>query len=276
MTDQHQLSTSQGSIMVEEAGQGDLPVFLIHGNEGRPMLSSAGKILVVDDDPVIRQMITSYFNDHNRPATTASSGPELRRRLGDDPSLVILDLRLEREDGLDLLKEIRSRSDVPVIIVSGNRLDDADRILGLELGADDYIAKPFSVRELLARVKAVLRRQEIGRTLRHQTPDRGGYRFDGWILERRTRRLYDPGGVQVPLSKGDYALLLAFLQAPQRILTREYLLQSTRLHEDVFDRSIDIQVLRLRRKLEADPSMPKLIKTVRGVGYDFAVPVEPF
>ena len=178
------------------------------------MLSSAGKILVVVDDPVIRQMMASFFADHSLPATTASNGPELRRDLEEDePSLVLLDVRLQREDGLDLLKEIRSSSDVPVIIVTGNRLDDADRILGLELGADDYIAKPFNVRELLARVKAVLRRQEMGRTSRHQTPDRGGYRFDGWTLERRTRRLLDPGGVNVQLSKGEYALLLAFLQA---------------------------------------------------------------
>lgn len=222
-------------------------------------------------------MVTSFFIDHNLPTAGAACGIELRRHFkGGDPSLVILDLRLEREDGLDLLKEIRSRSDVPVIIVTGHCLEEADRILGLELGADDYVAKPFSVRELLSRVKAVLRRQEAGRTLLHQTPDRGGYRFNGWTLERRNRKLLDPMDAHVQLSNGEYTLLLAFLHAPQRILTREYLLQSTRCHEDIFDRSIDVQVLRLRRKLVIDPGSPKVIRTVRGVGYIFAAPVTPF
>jgi two-component system, OmpR family, response regulator len=240
------------------------------------MLTRGGKIVVVDDDPIIRQMVTSFFIDYNFPTASATNGLELRRYFeGGDPSLIILDLQLEREDGLDLLKEIRSRSDVPVIIVTGHCLDEADRILGLELGADDYIAKPFSVRELLARVKAVLRRQEIGRVSHHQAPDRGGYRFDGWTLERRNRKLFNPEGEHVRLSKGEYAFLLAFLQAPQRVLTREHLLQSTRLHEDIFDRSIDVQVRRLRRKLERDPRSPKVIRTVRGVGYNFTIPVEP-
>jgi DNA-binding response OmpR family regulator len=146
----------------------------------------------------------------------------------------------------------------------------------LELGADDYILKPFSLRELLARVRAVLRRQEMGRVARAQDPERGGYRFDGWLLERRGRRLIDPNAVPVSLSKGEYALLLAFLEAPQRALSREQLLQATRVHEDIFDKSIDVQVLRLRRKLEVDPSVPRMIRTERGVGYIFAVPVEPF
>jgi DNA-binding response OmpR family regulator len=163
-----------------------------------------------------------------------------------------------------------------VIIVTGHCLDETDRIVGLELGADDYVAKPFSLRELLARVKAVLRRQEIGRSSRHQGPERGGYRFAGWMLERRNRKLVAPDGAHVPLSKGEYSLLLAFLEAPQRILTREHLLQATRLHEDIFDRSIDVQVLRLRRKLELDPSMPQIIRTVRGLGYDFSLDVDPF
>jgi DNA-binding response OmpR family regulator len=241
------------------------------------MRTGRGKIIVVDDDPIIRQMVTSFFIDYNLPTVGAACGIELRRHFrGGDPSLVILDLRLEREDGLDLLKEIRSRSDVPVIIVTGRCLDEADRILGLELGADDYVAKPFSVRELLSRVKAVLRRQEMGRASPHQAPDRGGYRFNGWTLERRNRRLLDPKGAHVQLSKGEYTLLLAFLQAPQRILTREHLLQSTRLHEDIFDRSIDVQVLRLRRKLEIEIGTPRVIRTVWGVGYDFAVPVTPY
>jgi DNA-binding response OmpR family regulator len=174
------------------------------------------------------------------------------------------------------LKEIRSHSDVPVIITTGHRSEEIDRIVGLELGADDYIIKPFSLRELLARVRAVLRRQEVRRTARAGSPERGGYRFNGWVLERRGRKLLDPNGAQVSLSKGEYGLLLAFLEAPQRPLTREQLLQATRVHEDIFDRSIDVQVLRLRRKLEIDPSAPRVIQTERGVGYLFAAEVEPF
>ena len=172
--------------------------------------------------------------------------------------------------------EIRSHSDVPVIITTGHRLDEIDRIVGLELGADDYIVKPFSLRELLACLRAVLRRQEMERVARTRDPERGGYRFEGWQLERRGRRLFDPNATPIALSKGEYALLLAFLEAPQRLLSREHLLQATRIHEDIFDRSIDVQVLRLRRKLEVDPSAPRVIQTERGIGYVFALPVEPF
>ena len=241
------------------------------------MLTSTGHIIVVDDDPTLRQMVTSYLEDHNVPATSVSNRAELNRHFeGSQPSLIILDLRLGQDDGLDLLREIRSHSDVPVIITTGHRPDEIDRIVGLELGADDYIVKPFSLRELLARVRAVLRRQEMGRAARASDPERGGYRFNGWMLDRRGRKLVDPNAAPVSLSKGEYALLLAFLEAPQRSLTREHLLQATRVHEDIFDRSIDVQVLRLRRKLEVDPSAPRVIQTARGVGYVFVATVEPF
>jgi two-component system, OmpR family, response regulator len=241
------------------------------------VLADAGHIVVVDDDPSLRQLVIGYLEHHDIPTKPASNRTELDRHLsGTVPSLIILDLRLGQDDGLDMLREIRSHSDVPVILMTGHRLDEIDRIVGLELGADDYILKPFSLRELLARVRAVLRRQEIGRLARAHNPERGGYRFEGWQLERRGRRLLDPNGTLVALSKGEYALLLAFLEAPQRPLSREQLLQSTRMHEDIFDRSIDVQVLRLRRKLEVDPSAPRMIQTERGIGYIFAVPVEPF
>src|SRR6267142_1655525 len=241
------------------------------------MLADVGHIVVVDDDPLLRQMVIRYLEDHNVPTKSASNKTELNRHFqGSLPSLIILDLRLGQDDGLDLLREIRSHSDVPVIITTGHRPDEIDRIVGLELGADDYIVKPFSLRELLARVRAVLRRQEMGRAARASDPERGGYRFNGWVLHRRGRKLVDPNAVAVPLSKGEYALLLAFLEAPQRPLTREYLLQSTRVHEDIFDRSIDVQVLRLRRKLEVDPSAPRGIQTERGIGYIFALPVQSF
>ena len=241
------------------------------------MLEYCGHIVVADDDTSLRQMVMRYLEDHNLPTKAASNRAELCRQLiGTLPSLIILDLRFGQDDGLALLRDIRSRSDVPLIITTSHHPDEIDRVVGLELGADDYIAKPFSLRELHARIRAVLRRQNWGRTRRARDPERGGYRFDGWRLDRRGRRLVDRNEKPVRLSKSEYALLLAFLEAPQRPLTREHLLQATRIHEDVFDRSIDVQVLRLRRKLEINPGVPRVIQTVRGVGYVFALSVEPF
>jgi two-component system, OmpR family, response regulator len=234
------------------------------------------RVLIIDDDPAMQQLLVSYFRQQNVDVVSASRRAEALRQLTTDPSVIILDLRLGDEDGLDLLREIRSRSDVPVIITTGNRCDEIDRIVGLELGADDYVTKPFNPRELLARVRAVLRRQEMARTASLRDPERGGFRFDGWQLERRTRRLTDQQGNLVPLTKGEYALLIAFLEAPQRPLSREHLLQATRMHEDIFDRTIDVQVLRLRRKLEPVPTAPRHIHTERGVGYTFSTPVERF
>jgi two-component system OmpR family response regulator len=235
-------------------------------------------ILVVDDDPTMLEMLTSYFVGHGGVRVSlASTGAEVRRQLSDKyPSLILLDLQLGKDDGLDLLRAIRAYSDVPVIIITAHRLDDGDRVIGLELGADDYVAKPFQLRELLARIRAVLRRHEMGRATRARRADSGGYRFGGWQLQRRGRRLVDPTGTTVRLSASGYALLLAFLEAPQRPLSRDQLLQATRRTDDIFDRSIDIQVLRLRRKLEINANDPCVIRTVRGVGYLFSLPVEPF
>jgi two-component system OmpR family response regulator len=245
--------------------------------EYKPADSRAGHILVVDDDPATRRMVTSYLREHDIPASSAADGRELSRHLAQgEPSLIILDLRLGEDDGLDLLRVIRSSSDVPVIITTGHRLDEVDRVVGLELGADDYVTKPFGLRELLARVRAILRRHELGRVARARDPQRGGFKFGGWTLERSSRRLVADGGEPIALTKGEYALLVAFLEAPQRPLTRENLLQATRVHEDIFDRSIDVQVLRLRRKLETDTNAPRIIRTERGVGYVFMLPVESF
>jgi DNA-binding response OmpR family regulator len=207
--------------------------------------------------------------------TSASQRQDVVRQFATlEPNVVILDLRLGQEDGLDILREVRSRSDVPVIITTGHRRDEIDRVVGLELGADDYVTKPFGVRELVARIRAVLRRREVGRVAVQREAEQGRYRFGDWQLDRRLRRLATSSGATVTLTKGEYSLLTAFLDAPQRPLTREHLLQATRVHEDVFDRSIDVQILRLRRKLETDPRAPRIIQTERSVGYTFTLPVE--
>jgi two-component system, OmpR family, response regulator len=234
-------------------------------------------VLVVDDDPALQTMIFDYFGDNNIQTLLASGREEMLRQLGlHEVNVVILDLRLGLVDGLDVLRELRSRSDVPVIIVTGHRRDEIDRVVGLELGADDYVTKPFNLRELLARVRAIIRRLDRARVSAVREPERGGYRFSGWRLNLRTRKLTDPNGADVALTKGEYALLVALLDAPQRPLSREHLLQATRVHEDVFDRSIDVQILRLRRKLEHDARAPQIIQTERGVGYVFARGVERY
>jgi two-component system, OmpR family, response regulator len=258
-------------------GLGDHVEGLARSDEnGAPERVQPTRVLVVEDDRTMRHLVVNYLEEHNIRAASASGREEMIRRFASaEPDLVILDLRLGQDDGLDLLREIRTRSDVPVIITTGHRRDEIDRVVGLELGADDYIIKPFGLRELLARVRAVLRRREVGQVAVQRNPERGRCRFGGWQLDRRTRRLCNPDGVPVALTKGEYALLIAFLDAPQRPLSREHLLQATRIHEDVFDRSIDVQVLRLRRKLEADMSAPSFIQTERGVGYVFVLPVEP-
>jgi two-component system OmpR family response regulator len=233
-----------------------------------------GYILIVSNDPTMEQMVSGYFSDHNIPARSASDRCELKST-DPAPGLIIIDRPLSRLDRLDELQSIRSTSCVPVIM-TGDRCDEIDCIICLELGADDYIAKPFSPGELLARVRAVLRRREIGRAERPPASEQGGYRFAGWCLVLRSRSLVDPDGTEVHLSSTEYALLVAFLSAPKRRLTREHLLQTIRVHEDIHDRSVGVQVSRLRRKLEVDPSAPRLIQTELGVGYHFAVPVERF
>jgi DNA-binding response OmpR family regulator len=234
-------------------------------------------ILVVEHDPAMRHEVVDYLIEHDMCAVSATGRQEMIGHLAaSELDLVILGLRLGEEGGLDLLREIRARSDVPVIITTGHRGDESDCVVGLELGADDYVTKPFGLRELLARVRAVLRRQESASAKSHRESERSRYRFGGFELNRRTRRLTDPNGAKVSLTKGEYATLIAFLDAPQRPLSREYLLHATRMHEDVFDRSVDVQVLRLRRKLEIDQSEPSIIRTERGVGYMFALLVERF
>lgn len=232
---------------------------------------TTGYILIVNTDASMRQTIGRYFSDHNLLTSCVSNLSELKNT-SRPPSLIIMDQPLGLHDGLDRLRSIRSTSDVPIIITS-RRADEIEPVVNLELGADDYIVRP-SPRELLARTRAILRRLQVPRGT--QTRDGGGYRFHGWRLERRNRRLVDPDDKAVPLSKGEFALLLAFLDAPGRPLAREHLLRATRIHEDIFDRSIDVQVLRLRRKLRTDPNPAPMIRTERGIGYSFVPPVERY
>ena len=234
--------------------------------------SLAARVLVVDDDSVSRHAVVEYLESCNVYAKSAAGRLETASQFAKvEPDLVVLDLR---GGGLDLLREIRSLSNVPLIVTTGQRSDETDRVIALELGADDCLTKPFGLRELLARVRAVLRRSKTPRAeLRGKSGPRH-YLFAGWKLDRHNRRLTSPGGDPIALTKSEFSLLTAFLEAPMRPLSREHLLRATRVHEDMHDRSIDVQVLRLRRKLETDANAPRMIRTERGIGYVFAVPVE--
>ncbi|CAJ0860411.1 Transcriptional regulatory protein OmpR [Ralstonia sp. LMG 32965] len=231
-------------------------------------------VLVVDDDAAIRELVAGYLGENEFRVSGASSGKEMSdalERFAID--LVILDLRMPGEDGVQIAHELREQSTLPIIIVSGKR-DEADRVMALELGADDYLTKPFSPRELLARVRALLRRAGSVTPAVGRTTDARAYRFAGWELNIGSRRLTDPAGASVELTNGEFCLLNAFLAAPGNVLSRDQLLESSRLYDDVYDRSIDVQILRLRRKIEPDPAHPSVIRTIRGAGYVFSVPVE--
>jgi two-component system, OmpR family, response regulator len=236
----------------------------------------AQHILVVDDDESIRSLIHEYMTENGYRVTTASNGTEMQGALGhEDVDLIVLDVKMPGEDGFSLARAVRKNSDVPIVMLTG-QTHEVDRVLGLELGADDYLTKPFSPRELLARIKAVLRRYDAGSKedevpaapSRRETELRV-YKFSGWELSTGTRRLTSPQGNRVELTNGEFALLITFLKAPKRVLSRDQLLESSRLHDDIYDRSIDVQILRLRRKIEGDPNQPKLIRTERGAGYVF-------
>ncbi len=227
----------------------------------------SARVLVVDDEDAMRRSVVNYLNEHNLRASSVPGRQGLFHTLAvREPDLIVMDIHLGDEDGLDLLREIRSKSVVPIILMTGHLRDEIDRVVGLELGADDYLLKPFDMRELLARIRSNLRRRTMDRNApaKHAELD---YAFAGWQFEQRSRRLISPAGEIVTLTKNEFALLSAFVAAPRRPLSREHLLQASRLHEDVFDRSIDVQILRLRRKLEIDPRAPQLIRTERGLGY---------
>ena len=232
-------------------------------------------VLAVDDDPSVRQMIADYLGDNDIQVTVAASGNEIASAMARQTiDLVILDLKLPGEDGMQIARELRAESDVPIIIVTG-RKDEADRVMGLELGADDYLTKPFSPRELLARIRALLRRTRARETIADGLSRIRAYRFAGWELNVRLRRLKSPLGETIATTNSEFNLLVAFLAAPQRVLSREQLLELSRLHDDeVYDRSVDVQVGRLRKKIETKGAGMKLIRTERGAGYVFTATVE--
>jgi len=242
------------------------------------MMNATQQILVVDDDPEIRDLLSKFLRKHGFRVVAARDGRQMREMVSQAVDLIILDLLLPDEDGLSLCRELRSKSEtpaVPIIMLTAIG-EDTDRILGLEMGADDYIPKPFNPRELLARMKAVLRRSE-GNAGNSAMPGESKVRFllfAGWKLDLVRRELQSPVGVMTELSTGEYDLLLAFVDRPQRVLSRDQLLDLARNRATTpFDRSIDVQVSRLRRKIENEDGDP-LIKTVRGVGYMFTAAVE--
>jgi DNA-binding response OmpR family regulator len=232
-------------------------------------------ILVVDDDPQIRELLTEYLTANELRVSVASSGKQMSQVLADEAvDLVVLDLRLAGEDGMAIARTLREQSAIAIVMLTGVR-DEADRVMGLELGADDYLTKPFSPRELLARIRTVLRRTKRTALAQAQDQKLRAYRFAEFELNMRTRRLKRGAGPYIELTNGEFNLLAALLAAPQRILTRDQLLEASRVYDnEVYDRSIDVQVLRLRRKIESDPSHPRFIITERGVGYIFNSPVE--
>ena len=232
-------------------------------------------VLAVDDDPSIRQMIADYLADNDMQVTAVGSGREIADIMERHTiDLLILDLKLPGEDGMQIARHLRAESDVPIIMLTG-RKDEADRVMGLELGADDYLTKPFSPRELLARIRALLRRSRAHETIADGLSRIRAYRFAGWELNVRLRRLRSPQGEIIPTTNSEFNLLVAFLAAPQRVLSREQLLELSRLHDDeVYDRSVDVQVGRLRRKIEAKGTQTHLIRTERGAGYVFTAVVE--
>lgn len=235
-------------------------------------------ILIVDDDLQIGDLLSDYLQQHGYRVSTARNGNEMQRMLKKvKVDLVVLDIMLPGEDGLSLCRKLREMSDVFIIMLSGIS-EETDRIVGLEMGADDYLAKPFSPRELLARIKALARRTmgslAVERRTKHVT-HLHNIRFLNWTLDRNKRRLIAPDGVTVPLSAGEYELLVAFLENPKRTLSRDQLLDITRGREAApYDRTIDVQVARLRKKIEVDPKEPKILLTVRGGGYQFDADVE--
>jgi two-component system OmpR family response regulator len=231
-------------------------------------------ILIVDDDSEIRNLLSRYLEKNGLRATAVADGRAMWQALDRGAfDLVVLDLMLPGDDGLTLCRNLRAHSDIPVIMLTA-RGEETDRIVGLEMGADDYLAKPFSARELLARIKVILRRaRSLPPNL--QPEDERQIRFGGWLLETEHRHLVSPEGVVTPIGGAEYRLLRIFLGHPNRVLSRDQLMEMTQGKEaDALDRSIDVQVSRLRRRLGDGSRDAAMIKTVRGEGYVLSVPVQ--
>lgn len=251
-------------------------------NNGKPAIeggmAETAEILVVDDDPRVRDLLSRYLDGEGFGVSCVDNGDAMRSHMAKAAvDLVVLDLNLPGKDGLSLARELRATSDIAIIMITGKG-DPIDRVAGLEIGADDYIPKPFELREVLARIRAVLRRVATRSTEGQVTTTVGSpecFGFAGWRFDPAKRELRNPKGEFVSLSTGEFDLLAAFLRHPMRVLNRDQLMDLLRGQEwTPFDRSIDTQVGRLRKKIERDPSNPELIKTVRGAGYLFAVDVE--
>lgn len=238
-----------------------------------PPSNTDAHILIVDDDGQLRQLVSKFLRGQGYRVTGVRDGREMNDTLKLVVfDLIILDVMLPGPSGLDLCRELRKTSSTPIMMLTAKG-DETDRVVGLEMGADDYLPKPFSTRELLARVRALLRRAAISPNL--VQPLRGGaYQFENWVLDTRKRELSNPDGVVIDLSTGEYDMLLAFVESPQRVLTREQLLDLSRNRVATgFDRSIDVQISRLRRKLDSEDESA-MIKTVRGAGYMFVPSVK--
>ena len=234
------------------------------------MDSGVPTVLLVDDDPEIRVLVTQYLREHGLQVIAAADARAMAAALtSDHVDLILLDIMLPGKDGLTLCREVRAERNLPVIFLTALS-EESDRVLGLEMGADDYLAKPFSPRELLARIRAVLRRSSSQLAV-HAVAENERYLFAGWQLDPGRRELLDADGVLISLTGGEFDLLLAFVRNPQRVLNRDQLLELTKGRTaEPFDRSVDVQLSRLRKKLKGGP----LIKTVRGGGYLLSVEVE--
>jgi two-component system OmpR family response regulator len=232
-------------------------------------------ILVVDDAFDIREPLAKFLDKNGMRATTAPDAAAARSRLASEKvDLVVLDVMMPGEDGLSLCRYLAANTSIPVILLTA-MADETDRIVGLEIGADDYITKPFSQRELLARIKTVLRRVGDAGEIQLPNGSDGTYLFDGWKLHTGARELRNPDGVMVPISTVDFHLLTVFLTHPKSVLDRDKLLELAHgLQPNIFDRTIDIQISRLRRKIEPDVKNPHFIKTVRGEGYAWSTDVQ--
>ncbi len=244
-----------------------------HSEEGG-VESTTAHVLLVGDDPDINP-VCEYLGQNDLRVTAVNTPKQMLEMIEREAiDLLLLELRVRSEHGLHLTRIIREASRVPIVILSAV-IEEADRVMGLELGADDYVTKPFSPRELLARIRAVLRRCHTEVAAHCPEDTLRAYRFAGWELNVRLHSLRSPTGQRLAISRGEFSLLCAFLSSPQRVVTRDQLLERSRLHStEVYDRAIDVQILRLRRKIEVDPSRPQFIKTERGVGYYFDSPVQ--